>query len=105
MCCYGTFEWRVMPFGLMNAPSMFQCVMNNVFMPLLDKGVLVYLYDILIYSKTQEEHNALLTQVFARLDKHKLFVKEAKCALYLESIKFLRHVVSAAGVAMEPGKV
>ena len=66
-CRYGTFEFNVMPFGLMNAPSTFQRVMNSVFMDLLDSGVLIYMDDILIYSKTVAEHKVLLKQVFSLL--------------------------------------
>jgi hypothetical protein len=69
-CRYGTFEFTVMPFGLMNAPSTFQRVMNNVFMSLLDDGVLVYMDDILVYSKSVSEHKKLLSEVFALLEKN-----------------------------------
>ena len=80
---YGTFEWRVMPFGLCNAPSTFQRVMNDVFFELLDLGVLVYLDDVLIYSQTVGEHKTLLRKVFTLLQKHNLYVKESKCSLFL----------------------
>ncbi len=66
-CRYGTFEWLVMPFGLCNAPGTFQRVLNNVFFKLLNRGVLVYLDDILIYSRSKEEHVALLEDVFSLL--------------------------------------
>ncbi len=66
-CRYGTFEWRVLPFGLNNAPSTFQRVMNMVFWDLLDDCVLVYLDDILIFSKSVEGHKVALRKVFKRL--------------------------------------
>ena len=69
-CRYGTYEFNVMPFGLMNAPSTFQRVMNNVFMQLLDSGVLVYMDDILVYSKSVKEHKELLNKVFSLLDSN-----------------------------------
>ena len=68
-CRYGTYQFTAMPFGLTSAPSTFQRVMNNIFFDLLDRGVLVYLDDILIYSKTIEEHVDLLDQVFALFQK------------------------------------
>ena len=79
--------------------------MNNVFFKLLDRGVLVYLDDILIYSRSQEEHVKLLIEVFALLKQHKLHVKETKCALFLEHVEFLGHVISAKGVSVEAGKI
>ena len=83
-CRYGIFEFLVMSFGLCNAPSTFQRTINTIFFPLLDKGVLIYLDDILIYSKTIAEHKKLLREVFALLQKHKFYVKAEKCALFLE---------------------
>ena len=94
-----------MPFGLTNAPGTFQRVMNNVFFKLLDKGILVYLDDILIYSRTKEEHVQLLREVFALLKENQLYIKETKCALFLEHVEFLGHVISAQGVSVEQGKI
>ena len=73
-----------MPFGLSTAPATFQRMMNTIFFEMLDHGVLVYLDDVLIYSKTVEEHILLLDKVFALFQKHKLFLKEKKCSLFLE---------------------
>ncbi len=94
-----------MPFGLTNAPGTFQRVMNDVFFQLLDRGVLVYLDDILIYSRTQEEHIELLKEVFNLLRKNRLYIKESKCALFLENVEFLGHVISAKGVSVEKSKI
>ena len=94
-CRYGTFQFTVMPFGLTSAPSTFQRVMNTIFFDLLDKGVLVYLDDILVYSKSVEEHVALLDHVFSLFSKYKLYLKESKCSLFLNKVNFLGHVVSS----------
>lgn len=104
-CRYGTYQFTVMPFGLTGAPSTFQRVMNNIFFDLLDKGVLVYLDDVLVYSKTVEEHVRLLDEVFAIFQKYKLYLKESKCSLFMSRVNFLGHVVSAEGVSLESGKV
>ena len=79
--------------------------MNTIFFELLDNGVLCYLDDLLVYSRSVDEHLVLLDKVFALLAKHKLFLKEKKCSLFLSRVNFLGHVVSADGVAMESGKV
>ena len=98
---YSTFEFLVMPFGLCSAPSTFQRVMNRAFFELLDKDVLIYLDDILVYSKDVETHVKLLDQVFALLNRYKLHVKAKKCALFLESIEFLGSKINSNGINVE----
>jgi hypothetical protein len=75
--------------------------MHRVFFDLLDKGVVIYLDDILIYSKSVDEHNDLLQKVFKLLAQFKLYVKAEKCALFLESVEFLGHTIDAKGVHVE----
>lgn len=104
-CRYGTYQFTVMPFGLMSAPSTFQRMMNRVFFDLLDEGVLCYLDDLLIYSKDVKSHQLLLDKVFGLLAKYKLYIKESKCHLFLSKVNFLGHVVDKNGVSLESGKV
>jgi hypothetical protein len=101
---YGLFEYLVMSFGLTNAPAHFT-LMNSVFMPELDKFVMVFIDDILIYSKNEEEHARHLRIILTRLREHQLYAKFSKCAFWLEEIQFLGHVLSAKGIAVDPSKV
>jgi hypothetical protein len=80
-------------------------MMNHVFFELLDRGVVVYLDDVLIYSRDVASHKKLLNEVFALLAKHKLYLKDTKCHLYLERVAFLGHVIDCNGVSMEQGKL
>jgi hypothetical protein len=102
---YGLFEYLVMSFGLTNAPAHFTYLMNSVFMPELDKFVVVFIDDILIYSKNEEEHVKHLRIVLTRLREHQLYAKFSKCAFWLEEIQFLGHLLSANGIAVDPSKV
>lgn len=102
---HGQFQFRVLCFGLTNAPATFQRVMNKIFAPFLGKFVLVYLDDILVYSRTHEEHLTHLRQVLSLLAKHRLYAKLSKCDFGRPSLKFLGHIVSANGVAVDPDKV
>jgi hypothetical protein len=91
---YRLFEYLVMSFGLTNAPPHFTYLMNSVFMPELDKFVVVFIDDILIYSMNEEEHARHLQIVLTRLREHQLYAKFSKCAFWLEEIQFLGHVLS-----------
>jgi hypothetical protein len=95
----------VMSFGLTNAPAHFTYLMNSVFMPKLDKFVVVFIDDTLIYSKNEEEHARRLRIVLTRLREHRLYTEFSKCAFWLEEIQFLGHVLFAKGIAVDPSKV
>ncbi|XP_071906060.1 uncharacterized protein [Coffea arabica] len=102
---YGHFEFAVMPFGLTNAPAAFMDLMQRIFKKYLDQFVVVFIDDILIYSKTQEEHVKHLEIVLQILREHKLYAKFSKCEFWLEEISFLGHKVSKDGIAVDPAKV
>ena len=102
---YGLFEFLVMPFGLTNAPATFQAAMNNTFMPALDSFVIVYLDDILVYSRTAEEHARHLEWVLEKLRSEQLYAKLSKCSFFQSEVPFLGHVVSAEGLRMDGGQV
>ncbi|GJP49600.1 hypothetical protein CLOM_g8787 [Closterium sp. NIES-68] len=102
---YGSYEYTVMPFGLTNAPSTFQLTMNGVFRDLLDKCVIIYLDDILIYSKTREQHLKDLEAVFQRLQQHRLITKGSKCEFLKQELEFLGHVISTEGIRIDPKKL
>ncbi|WVZ75856.1 hypothetical protein U9M48_023880 [Paspalum notatum var. saurae] len=98
---YGLYEYTVMSFGLTNAPAFFMYMMNSVFMEYLDKFVVIFIDDILIYSKTEEEHEEHLRLVLQKLRQHKLYAKFNKCDFWTEEVKFLGHVISNGGIAVD----
>ncbi|KAK3518695.1 hypothetical protein QTP70_008578 [Hemibagrus guttatus] len=102
---HGHYEYRVMPFGLTNAPAVFQALINGVFQDLLGKGVIAYIDDILVYSKSPEEHVLHVREVLSRLQCHHLYVKLEKCEFYRTTVTFLDYVISQWGVEMDMGKV
>jgi transposase InsO family protein len=102
---YGQYEFLVLPFGLTNAPPTFMQLMNETFHEYLDKFVVVYLDDILVYSKTREEHDEHLRLVLERLKNRKLFAKLSKCEFYMKELTFLGYVVSENTLSMDPSKV
>jgi Reverse transcriptase (RNA-dependent DNA polymerase)/RNase H-like domain found in reverse transcriptase/Retroviral aspartyl protease len=101
----GHYQWKVLPFGLTNAPAKFQSTMNTILAPLIGKCCLVYLDDILIFSRTAEEHEQHLRQVFALLRHYKFYCKLSKCDFNKAEVKYLGHIVGADGIKVDPAKV
>ncbi|GJY22097.1 putative reverse transcriptase domain-containing protein [Tanacetum coccineum] len=102
---YGHYEFQVMPFGLTNAPAVFMDLMNRVCKPYLDKFVIVFIDDILIYSKNKEEHGEHLKTILNFLRSEKLYAKFSKCDFWLDSVQFLGHVIDSSGVHVDPAKI
>jgi hypothetical protein len=102
---YGLYEYLVMSFGLTNAPAYLMYLMNSVFMPELDKFVVVFINDILVYLKNEAEQAKHLHTLLQRLREHRLFAKLSKCDFLLTEIKLLGHTISKGGIAVDPDKV
>jgi hypothetical protein len=102
---YGLYEYTMMPFGLTNAPAYFMYLMNKVFMEYLDIFVVVFIDDILIFSKIEEEHEKHLRLVLEKLRSNQLYTKFSKCEFWLTEVAFLKHVISAGRVSVDLGKV
>ena len=94
-----------MSFGLTNAPAYFMYLMNKVFMEYPDKFVVVFINDILVYFKNEEEHEEHLRLVLQKLRENQLYVKFSKCEFWLDEVSFLGHVITNGGIAVDPGKV
>jgi hypothetical protein len=102
---YGHYEFTVVTFGLSNAPVVFMCLMNGVFQEYLDKFVIVFLDDIIIYSKSEEEHEHHLRMVLEVLREHQMYEKSSKCSFYQKQIHYLGHIISKDGIAVDPEKI
>jgi hypothetical protein len=102
---YGLYEFTMMSFGLTNAPAYFMYLMNKVFMEYLDKFVVVFIDDILVFSRSEEEHQEHLRLVLQKLREHQLYAKFSKCAFWLKEVSFLEHIITDGGIAVDPSKV
>nr|GFB01574.1 putative reverse transcriptase domain-containing protein [Tanacetum cinerariifolium] len=102
---YGHYEFQDMPFGLTNAPAVFMDLMNRVCKPYLDKFVIVFIDDILIYSKDEKEHKEHLKAILELLKKEELYAKIFKCEFWIPNVQFLGHVIDSQGIHVDPAKI
>ncbi|GJU45195.1 putative reverse transcriptase domain-containing protein [Tanacetum coccineum] len=102
---YGHYEFQVMPFGLTNTPAVFMDLMNRVCKPYLDKFVIVFIDDILIYSKTKQEHKEHLKLILELFEKEELYAKFSKCEFWILKVQFLSHVIDSKGIHVDPAKI
>jgi hypothetical protein len=99
------YEYMVMSFGLTNALAYFVYLMNKVFMEYLDKFVMVFINDILVYPRSEEEHEEHLHLVLQKLKEHRLYAKLSKCEFWMKQVAFLGHVISKGGISVDPSQV
>ncbi|GKD19585.1 putative reverse transcriptase domain-containing protein [Tanacetum coccineum] len=102
---YGHYEFQVMPFGLTNASAVFMDLMNRVCKPYLDKFVIIFIDDILIYSKTKKEHEEHIKLILELLKKEELYAKFSKCEFWIPKVQFLDHVIDSKGIHVDPAKI
>nr|GFC10262.1 putative reverse transcriptase domain-containing protein [Tanacetum cinerariifolium] len=102
---YGHYEFQVMPFGLTNAPTVFMDLMNRMCKPYLDKFVIVFVDDIMIYSKDEKEHEEHLRQILELLKKEELYAKFSKYEFWIPKVQFLGHVIDKQGIHVDPAKI
>ena len=103
--CYRHYEFLVIPFGLTNAPATFQAYINKALRGLVDDFCIVYLDDILIFSKTKEEHDQHLQQIYKRLRNTELYTNPSKCQFYQKEIEFLGFIIGTQGIRMDPKRI
>jgi hypothetical protein len=102
---YGLYEYRVMSFGFTNALAYFMYLMNKVYVEYLDKFVVLFIDDILVYAKSEEEHEEHFHLVLQKLRDHRLYAKLSKCEFWLKHVAFLGHIISKAGISVDPSKI
>ena len=102
---YGHYEFLVIPYGLTNTPAAFMDLLNRVFQPYLDRFVIVFIDDILVYSGSPDEHSEHLRIGMQTLKEQKLYAKLSKCQFWLDRVVFLGHVISVEGVSVDPHKI
>jgi hypothetical protein len=102
---YGLYEFTVMSFGLTNAPAYFMNLMNKVFMEYLDKFVVVFIDDILIYSRNESDHEQHLRLVLQKLRDNQLYARYSKCEFWIDEVSFLGHILSNGGISVDPAEV
>ncbi|GKE97051.1 putative reverse transcriptase domain-containing protein, partial [Tanacetum coccineum] len=102
---YGHYEFQVMPFGLTNAPAVFMDLMNRLCKPYLDKFVIVFINDILIYSHNEKEHEEHLKIILELLKKEELYAKFSKCEFWINTVKFLGHMIDSSGIHVDPANI
>ena len=105
VCRYGQFEWRVAAFGLCNMPAVFQSLMHSIFREYLDEFVVIYLDDIMVFSKTITKHVQHLRLVLEKFRQHRLYLKPSKCLMAQPKVDFLGHIVSRDGLSLDPAKI